>query len=88
LQSTLPPKSFASTCEDVDVDVYEYEGYIAGLVDSYLSGSSVDSADIDRSNDLYRRLGECETSLHDLKAYLDLVSEVATLLTECVSTNS
>ena len=75
LSITLPPKGFVSAIQDIDVDIYEFDGYIAGLVESYLSGAMLDPVSIDLGNDIDRKLDECEQKLRELRAYKDMVSE-------------
>jgi len=84
LQSTRPPKGFVTACQDIDIDIYEYEAYVAGLVTSYLDGCDIDATDIRSAKDLDRRLENCEARLHALKTYKALIADVAMFLIECL----
>jgi hypothetical protein len=81
LENTPAPKG-AVLCEDIDIDVFEYEAHIVGLAQSYLAGLTIDRALVLPGDSLSHKLDECEDKLRELRAYKNLVSEVASLLLE------
>ena len=83
---TPVPRGFASACEDLDIDVYEYDSAIAGLVSTYLkTGFGSEPRRIDFGDELDRRLDECEKRLDELKAYKNTITGLAKLLAECMN---
>ncbi len=67
-------------CGGLDVDIFEYEGYIAGLVSSYLSGTKIDPANVQSGDGIRSRLRQCEEKLRELTVYMELLDELSHLL--------
>lgn len=80
LRNDLPPKGFSDAASDLDVEVFEYDGYIAGLVSSYLAGKTLTPADIQFGEELDRKLEKCMEIVLQLRAYKNAVTEIARTL--------
>ncbi len=89
LRETKPPKGFHPACQDIDIAIFEYEGYIAGFVSSCLEhGKEIDPEHINLREDLDRQIDDCETRLHNLKAYRNMLRETADLLIKYLKAKS
>lgn len=86
--STPMPKGFSASCEDIAVDIYEYDAYIAGLVQTYLDGH--ESPFFTRLNDgveIDMKLSACEERLHALKGRRAMQKELTELLRKSLLQN-
>jgi hypothetical protein len=72
--------------EEIDVDVYEYNSYIAGLASSYLKGVEIPKEDVKLDHDLEQRLTLCTEKLNEFVEYKHRTDRLATLLKECIDT--
>jgi hypothetical protein len=84
LESSAVPKG-AVVCEDIDIDVFEYDAHIVGLAKSHLAGLTVNPALALSGDEPTRKLDECDVELRALRRYTDLAREVASILLECLS---
>lgn len=83
LEKTKIPKGFYSTCEDIDIRIFDYDGYVAGLLSSCIDhDADIDPDSINLGDDIKHKLVDCEAKLSALKDYHIMVSETAQLLTD------
>ncbi len=71
---------FARLVEDIDIDVNYYEGYIAGIVASWLEGKSIPKNRIDRGEDLNERLDQIIERLLKLRERKQRIDHMVSLL--------
>lgn len=76
LRHTPIPKGFDEACRDIDLLLFEYDGYIAGLASSFLKGSKINISEIDRASDLDDKLRKCERALADIQSYKQILDEL------------
>lgn len=85
LKESPIPKGFAQSCEDIDIDIFEFDGYIAGIVTKYLSGEVIEVENINLGEDLFTKISVCEQHFLELKKYLDLLRTVCRNLLACLN---
>ena len=72
-------RGYPKLVEDLDIDVDLYEDYIMGIVSSWLKGSAIEKDQIDRGEDLDKRLDlviERVLKYKDLKKKIDHMVEL------------
>lgn len=83
LKATRLPLGYPSVCGDLDLTVFEYEGYVAGLLSSCLEHNvQHDPERINLGADIVQAFQECEALLFKLKKHANLLIEAATVLKE------
>jgi len=75
------PTGYSKTCEDIDVDIHEYDTYISGLISSYLSGVILEEKDVDLGKDIEQKLEVCELKLQELRTFWFYQRRLAEMLT-------
>ncbi len=79
------PVGWVIICNDLDVAVFEYCDHIAGLVSSYLTEKrKIELNQIISSDELDRKMSECEERLNNLKIYKKSFDEIGRLLIACL----
>lgn len=76
------PTGYVNICEDLDVDIDEYDGYISGLIKSFLSGATIEQEKIDLGIDIELKLKNCEMKLQELRDFWMLQRRLAELLVD------
>jgi len=75
-------KGFPNLVEDVDIDMQYYESYIAGIITSWLQGSSINIGQIDRGEDLDKRLDQIIEVIQKYKNRKRKIDQMVNLLLE------
>lgn len=81
-RASKPPRRVGLACEDIQIEIDEYDGYVSGLVQSYLVGEPLSGA-INQGEAIAERFAACEAQMAALKAHLELERRLASLLAEC-----
>lgn len=80
LQSEGQPKGFAAASDDLDIDVFERDDYVAGLAQTYVDTGHIDRSKLDPVDEVGARLTRAQEALDRLKARYELQQEVLAAL--------
>jgi hypothetical protein len=87
IQKKTAPLGFAHSCENLDVLVFEYTDYIAGFVDSYLSGQMVNVDDVSIDKSLDQKIETCLVKIRELQLYKQNFDNLAKTLSDNLRNN-
>ncbi len=89
-KSIALPKGYPSACEDIDVAIFEFDGLLIGLVETFLSKreQEVDQRFLPTLSEIENKMNNCYEKLTEFQRQWQLQKELAYLLVDCIKDSS
>lgn len=76
LTDTPIPTGFGKACDNLVISLNEYNGYIAGLVLSFLKDFDTGIDEISKGRDIEEQIQRCRNTLDEIASHKKLLDEI------------